>query len=49
MQALMQDYFIFDEAELTRIDIVCPKCGTVAVYELSKDQTAIAGRDCPMR
>jgi transposase-like protein len=43
----MQDYFIFDVSELMRIGLVCPDCRTEAIFDLTKDQTAITSRDCP--
>ena len=43
----MHDYYIFDENELERVGVVCPHCGTESIFDLTKDQTANQGRDCP--
>jgi hypothetical protein len=43
----MQDHYIFDEADFAKVGIVCPQCGTEAVFDLSKDQAANTSRSCP--
>lgn len=43
----MDDYFIFNETELERVGVLCPKCETEAVFDLRKDQTANETRECP--
>lgn len=43
----VQDYAIFEESELERIGVVCPVCGTEAIFDLGKDQTANQTKPCP--
>ena len=42
----MQNYDIFDEKALARIGVVCPRCKTEAVFDLSREQNAQEPRKC---
>jgi transcription elongation factor Elf1 len=43
----MLNYEVYEEKELVRVGVVCPHCNTESVFDLSKDQTANVGRECP--
>jgi MinD superfamily P-loop ATPase len=43
----MQSPIVFKEAELKKIGVVCQHCQTEAIFDLSKDHTAISDRVCP--
>ena len=43
----MQSPIVFKEAELKKIGVVCSHCQTEAIFDLSKDHTAITDRVCP--
>lgn len=43
----MQDYHVFNEAELERIGVVCKDCNTEVIFDLTNDQTATGHKACP--
>ena len=38
---------VFEEQELKGVGVVCRHCETEAIFDLSKDHTAIVDRNCP--
>ncbi len=37
----------FEERQLSRIGVVCPICSTESIFDLNRDQSALANRSCP--
>ena len=45
--SMLDDWIGYRASELDRIGIVCQGCGTEAIFDLKKDQTANVPHNCP--